>query len=310
MLSYAPLAFVMSATMWPRAAHAQVAAVLSPTSEVRCEAGENVGVPTPDAQVASRIVCAEVLQRARAAHQAGPMVYRVHLGRLGTRVLLRITEYKNGVDVSDERQTALSGLEDVSSVGPTLAESLVSKRSFDSLATTENVLPEESQGRREKASLASIELGLVGTMFTGEQGSHAAPGLRGALSYHMNRNYLTLASRFGIAEDAFVLDATLGVGTHLTNGDVAPYLGAGVGYVLLSDQLLSTGHSGSGIAVYGEAGVGIFRTARTGLRVGLRADVPTFSMQGKRGWFASNSTPLPPNVYVVPLSLSVSLALF
>ena len=77
-----------------------------------------------------------------------PLVYKVHLGRLGTRVLLRITEYANGIDASDERQSTLNAIEDVSAIAPRLAESLRSKRSLESLATTANVLPEESRARR------------------------------------------------------------------------------------------------------------------------------------------------------------------
>lgn len=289
-------------------AHAQ----LSAGAPATCELGENIGVAPADAQVASRIVCAEVLQQARRASREAPYAYRVHLGKLGTRVLLRVTEHANGVDVNDQRQSSLDGVEDVSGISRRLAESLVTKKTMASLESTENIAPEEARVPRVKEGLASVEIGLAGTMLAGDQTSEVAPGLRGALSYHMKRSYITASTRFGVARDAALIDASIGGGAHLSDKDIAPYVGAGIAYLSMSDELLGTGHSGSGFAPYAEVGASVFRTSRTGLRVGLRADIPMFKMEGKQGLVlvADTGNPLPSPIYQVPISLSVSMALF
>ena len=282
----------------------------------QCSLGENIGVEPSDAIVASRVLCAEVLSRAKVAGKTSPVVYRVHFGRLGGHILLQLTEHANGVDVSEQRQTQINGIEDVSAISGRLAEALVYRRNLSDSATTDNVLPDEAREARRKQGNMSVEVGLVGTSLVGGDSATPAPGLQAALTYHLRRGYISGSTRFGVSSNSNSGDLAIGGGLHLSDGDVAPYVGGGVAYQSLADSLIWADRGGSGFAPYGEIGVSVFRTSRIGLRAGARVYVPTFKMKGQQSGapFASlvsdSSEKLPPDQYVVPVSLSLSLAFY
>lgn len=292
-----------------------------------CELGENIGVDPSDALVASRLICGDVLAQARAAGKVPPASYRVNFGRLGGRILMQVAEYGDGTRLSDERHLELNAIEDVSSVSARVAESLISKRPLAELENTGNVLPGEELNQRRKKGKMHVEAGLVGVAQVGSQDATPVPGIQLALTYELKRTYLTTSFRAAGGDAGSLVDLGIGGGTFLSDADIAPFVGGGVSWMGTSahydERNQATGYttnanaSGSGFAPYLEAGVGIFRTAKTGLRVGLRASVPTYKLKDAttfttgssvNGVWTYDSKEVSYDTYAVPLAMSVTMS--
>lgn len=292
----------------PTLAQAQSGAALPGTPLSACELGENIGVDVSDALVASRLVCGEVVGKARVAGKIPPASYRVNFGKLGTRVLMQVAEYGDGTHLSDERHVELGAIEDVSAIAKRVAESLVYKTPIADLENTENVLPGDAFERRQKQGRMHLELGLIGAMQVGSIDMAPKPGLQLGLTYELKRTYLGMAFRAAGADGAGLVDLGLGAGSYLSDADVAPFVGGGVSWMMSHHAPTNGGDAtGSGFSPYAEVGLGVFRSSKTGLRVGLRASVPTYQLKA-RAYDAVTRTNSDQSSYVIPVVASVTMS--
>ena len=106
----------------------------------------------------------------------------------------------------------------------------------------------------------------------------------------------------------------------LTDGDVAPFvgLGVGVGYFHVSRAPrgdYDTDLDGSGFTASAEAGAAFLRTGHVGAALSLRADAPFFALKSDEitatrydSKMKATTTVIPSESrYVVPLSLNVAI---
>ncbi len=287
--------------------------VAAPGAQSFCELGENIGVEPSDALVASRLVCGEVLAKARVAGKIPPATYRINFGKLGSRILMQVAEYGDGTRLSDERHVQLLAIEDVSSIAKRMAESLVYNTPIADLESTENVLPADALERRQKQGRMHFEAGLVGAMQVGSKDMAPKPGIQLGLTYELKRAYLAMSFRAAGGDRTSLVDIGLGGGSYFSDADIAPFVGGGVSWMghgaptdADSASTISSA-SGSGFAPYAEAGLGIFRTSKTGLRAGLRASIPTYSLKSS-SYDAQTRSYGDKSTYVIPVVASVTMS--
>ena len=260
--------------------------------------GENIGVDIADATVASRVVCGELMSRARG--KSGGATYRINFGKLGERILLQVNEHDTNGRISDERHVQLLAIENVSAISGRIAESIVSKKPMSELETTENVLPEDEMVRRQKQGRMHFEAGLVGASLVGSDDASMNPGIHLGLNYEIKRMFLSTAIR-GSGDDANrgYTELSLGGGSFFSDNEFSPYAAGGVAVLFLRDQSSRSVNRSptTGFAPYVELGAGLFRTSKVAARAGLRVDIPMFSAASDTG-----------KNYVMPVAFTVALS--
>lgn len=270
-----------------------------------CTLGAHPGIDEADAQTSTAIICDELAKRGLSARE-------VRLGKLGGRIL---------VGVGDKRML-ISGVEEVPVAAPRLAEAVANGTSPEETRKVDNVVAAEA--RRPKTMPGSVGLkgGIIGAM-PASRDSGIAPGVAVGI--------LARSGSFGIdghlraggggGSESELTHVVLGSGAHyyFTDGDFAPYLGGGVGlmhYKLERTQSDSVQNTGFGL--YGEAGIEALRTHHVAFTVGVRADVPTFTLKPEhyspttsgydaRGYYQQQPNPEGPprSRHIVPISLMV-----
>ena len=232
-----------------------------------CTLGSHPGIDDADAQTTADLVCDELAKRGVAPAR------QVRLGKLGGRVLLSV----------DDKHLLVSGLEEVPVAAPRIAEAVATGASPDETRKVDNVVGPEARGPKVVQSSVGMKGGIIGAMpATREAG--IAPGIALGILARSGRFGLDghLRAGGGGGSETEMTHVVLGSGAqyYLTDGDFAPYLGAGVG--LMHYKLEATSRDSvenTGFGVYGEAGIEALRTHHVAFTVGIRADVPTFTLK-------------------------------
>lgn len=272
------------------------AATVATEGDARCALASSAGIDPVDAQTAAELVCNEVGDH--------PGRFRVRIARLEHKVVLTLTRGEG--DAATERHLVLSGLDEVPTAAPRLVEALGEEKPVVETQTVDNIVGEEARKpkkkpgeihawlgvvtttalRSEMATRGGVELGLsigntstvfvVNARLVGE--SFAQPLAVAATIFSLGLLY---DEHRKPVEGAFGTGA-IGVRQYLGSGDVGPFAGAGLGIGYLAMEHPSGAHvSGSGVLPYAELGVDVLRTNMMGGTIGLRLDVPTFSMTGE-----------------------------
>lgn len=335
MKTIARLAAAAVALLTPAAALAQVdaaaaevapAPALAPTplpapvtiTMPACRLAEHAGVDEASAQTAAQIVC-DAIQHAGASPTEH---YRVSLGRLGSMVVLRVSQEGSSIGSTlDSRSLRLQGIEEVPVAAPRIADSIVHGTSLHDTETVDNLVGEEARQPKSKGGKTHFAMGLVGILPPLDRGLTPAPGLDLDVHYETSDQKLELGGsmRFGGASDnndtSTVMNGffvfSMGGRLYTSAADFSPYVGGGLtwSYLNLSVPGLFKG-DGSGLGAYADAGVEVLRTHHAHLSVGMRLDVPFFAMHGVAA-LAGPSTCLGCGVqstlYEAPLSLEMRL---
>lgn len=308
----APVSPAAPAVPAPVAPAAPSEAVSIQAGAVQCVLGDHADFDEADVRTSLDVVCNELAQRGAAGSP-----YEVRFGKLGGKILVVVVERRT----QEQRRAVAQNMEEILVVAPRLAEAIVRKAAVKDGETVDNVLAQNAKPVVSKPLQAGAELGLTGMTAMGTDMS-ASGGVY--LGLHFRRERWALvghgrAGGIGSAEGKLGY-AQLDVGGRyfLTDGDVAPFvgLGVGVGYFNVDRPArLSLGDlSGSGFEASAELGVGILRTSHVGANLSLRADAPFFTLKSASsgGYYSSSSSaPREPAVesrYVVPISLNVALA--
>lgn len=277
-----------------------------------CSLGEALGVNIDEATVAARYLCGEVWNATEGKPAA---TYRVHIGKLGAKILVTLEAEAQGL--RNERHIEVAALDELPIAAPRIASALVHNTSLKDTETADNVLRNEERTASQKRGAIKLEGGIVGTTLVGPPLVAPAAGLNLQLDYMHERAVIYAGFRFGLGPEMQTVGVHAGADYHLSDGDIAPFVGGGAAWSAMKIEPDQREIAGSGFGVYAEAGVTAFRTNRTNFRVGLRVDVPFFAQQeesfrvtgtsasGFPTYEASSS-----NVYAVPVSLTVGVALF
>jgi hypothetical protein len=267
-----------------------------------CDLGDYVSVDPDDAHTTADLVC-----HALATHHATPGVYDVRIGKLGSKLLLVVTDRASG----DDRRLFLEGIEEAPVAADRLAKALVEHTTLDQTQTADNTVNAGSSAVEHRRVQVSWFLGGSIVEGLGVTSSPSA-GVEGDLEFRLQRLSLLLQLRAGgIGSASNVTSyASADVGTryYLTDDDVAPFVGGGLSFATFSvSQGDNTSYSGSGPAAYGELGLGLLRSSFVGAIVSLRADIPMFTLDqdnyDSTGFLTKSSQ------FVIPLSLNVGLRL-
>lgn len=289
-------------------------AVTLRSGRVVCTLGDTTGFETPDVRTSLDIVCTELAQRG-----ATGSPYEVRFGRLGGKILVVVTEGTT----HEERRAFAASLEEMPVVAPRLAEAIVHKTSVQDSETVDTVLAQNTKPVVSKAIQPGVELGLAGATPAGTTFS-AAGGAFIGLQFRRERWALAGQARaggIGSAEGKLV-SASVGVGGRyfMTDGDVAPFVGLGVGVGYFHVSRAPRGNydddlDGSGFTASAEAGAAFLRTGHVGATLSLRADAPLFALKSDPITLTRYDSKMKPTTtivpsesrYVVPLSLNVAI---
>lgn len=259
-----------------------------------CPLGAHPGIDDVDAQTSAAIICDELSKRGVLAGR------EVHLGKLGSRVLVAV----------DDKRLLIGSIEEVPIAAPRLAEAVATGSSTEETRKVDTVVGPEARSSKVMPSNVGLKGGIIGAM-PATRDSGIAPGVGVGIlarSGHVGLDGHLRAGGGGGSETELT-HVVLGSGAqyYFTDGDFAPYLGGGVGlmhYELSRSRFDSIGNTGFGF--YGEAGIEALRTHHVAFIGAVRADVPTFDLKPDANQRPSESGQEPLRArHVVPLSLMV-----
>jgi hypothetical protein len=270
-----------------------------------CDLGEHLSIDPDDARTAADLVC-----HAIAAHHGRPGAYGVRFGKLGSKILLVLTDHESGED----RRIFLQEIEEVPVAADRLALALVQGKSVEQTQDAENVINASATQPEHQRVQVGVLLGVTALESVGLLTSPSA-GVEGDVDFKLHRISLLLEGRAGGigSETNLTGYGSLGAGARyfFTDEDIAPFAGGGVSFAYYqANRDGDQAYSGSGLAAYGDVGLSFFRSSTVGAFVSLRADVPFFVL-GQTGYstdangFYSQVTTS--SRYVVPISLTLGL---
>jgi hypothetical protein len=269
-----------------------------------CDLGDYVSVDADDAHTTADLVC-----HALAAHHARPGAYDIHIGKLGSKLLLILTERASG----DDRRLFLEGIEEAPVAADRLAKALAENTTLADTQGADNTVSAESPAVEHRRVQVSWFLGGSIVEGVGVTSSPSA-GVEADVEFRLHRLSLLLQLRaggIGSASDVTsYASADVGARYYFTDDDIAPFAGGGLSFANFNVSQPDYGnYSGSGPAAYGEVGVGFLRSSFVGAIVSLRADVPMFSLDQSNYDFNDDGLETTASRYVIPLSLNVGLRL-
>lgn len=259
-----------------------------------CTLGEHPGVSDAEARTAADVVCHE-LAKARATNTE----HEVRFGTLGGKTLVTVAS-RSG-NSYDERRTFLAGIDEINVAAPRLVTSLVEGKPLEDTRSVDNVLASETRQAKVQNGQVGFDGGFFGTTALGAAAG-ASGGIDLGLLYRAgNFGFSSHGRAGGIGSASTKVGlATIDVGGrwYMTNGDIAPFLGAGLGlaYVALSHDHGGDDLSGSGFAAHAAVGIELMRTHHTAASISARVDAPLFALKG----YGESQ-------YVMPASLNVGL---
>jgi hypothetical protein len=271
-----------------------------------CRLSEHTGVTDVDATTAGRFVCAEIARAGAASSDR----YRVSIVTLGSLFVLSVAREGEAVgSTADSRQTTLHRLEDLASLAPVIATSLVHGTALPETSTADSPPPQEPRDRQTKPGRVDFAVGLSGTFAPFDQGLSVSPGAFLDLFYEMNQVEFGGTLRFGGGSSSNTLPtvgffaACLGGRYFTSDADVSPYVGGGISWSYFNLNV-PTGFVGnnSGLGAYAEGGVEVLRTHHSRLALGARVDLPFFALNGN-----GNNPNAPSTFYYAPVSLEARL---
>lgn len=280
----------------------------APPAAASCTLGSHPGIDDVDAQTTTDVVCHEL------ARQGAAGAREVRMGRLGGRILL----------VVDDKRVLMNGLEEVPAAATRIASASAEGRPVEETQNVDAVVGVETRAPKVKPGQMGFKGGVIGALPAGIEGAGAAPGIALGLLYRANRlgidGHLRVGGGGGTRTT--LTHVVLGIGPHyyFSDGDFSPYVGAGVGLMSfkLNREPDDQSVSGTGFGGYVELGVEALRTHHASLTIGLRADIPAYSLKGdgetsRSSWDAASqtyrTTPVrgPDAAYVAPVSLMVGM---
>jgi hypothetical protein len=268
-----------------------------------CEVSDYASVDPEDAHTTADLVC-----HALATRHATPGVYDIRIGKLGSKVLLAVTDRSSG----DDRRLFLEGIEEAPVAADRLAKALVEHTTLEQTQNADNTVNAGSSAAEHRRVQVSWFIGGSIVESLGVTSSPSA-GIEGDVEFRLHRLSLLLQLRAGgIASASAVTSygsADVGARYYGTDDDIAPFAGGGLSFATFSvSQSSASNYSGAGPAAYGEVGIGFLRSSFVGAIVSLRADVPMFTLNQNNYDFNGGITTTS-SKFVIPVSLNVGLRL-
>lgn len=262
----------------------------SAAAEPPCAVNVREGFSDADVSAVEQVVCSEIREHGH------PGRYRIHLGKLGGKVIVTLVECIEGANI--ERQVVLSDLGELTVAAPRLVEANHERKSVAETLDVSNVVGDEARTPKKRYAAVHAWLGIIGAGGPGGTGG----GVNLAISAGSDRwSFVgdlrlageafskpawiagTIVTLGGIGEhnesEFSFASATAGARYHILLSDFSPFLGAGLGvdYLARGQNIVNEDRGTTGLAGYGELGFDFLRTHMVGGAVALRADMPAFA---------------------------------
>jgi hypothetical protein len=288
-----------------------------PASEGSTCVTTNNGLDQASAYTGWQLVCDEIRNQGVTLAPPGAntaSAYHVTFDRLGARLVVRVAYEAPVGHAVRTRKVVLDGPEELTVAAPRIARAVVKDLPLEESERVDNLVGEETRVYRKKSGEFLWGLGVLGTMVPTASAA-VSPGLE-FMGYYETPTYgvgFSLRTTFG-NDDNGVDQQSIAVGGRyfFGEGDVSPFIGAGVGASWLSiDEAKSEYHAeGSGFGAFGEVGVELLRLHSSRMIIGLRMDAPFYEVE--RGYYwdydTGSATTGPEKSYELPLTLSASYA--
>lgn len=236
-----------------------------------CSVDKAVGVSEDDARGVEELVCSEV--RSSLPREG---VYHVRVVRIGTKVALTLTS-----NIAPPKQLVLSSLDEVPVAAPRLVNATAENKIVAETQDVTNVVGMETRPYKRKSSLVQGWVGAVGATTFAKGDADTGAGIHGGVSVGNDR-WSFVGDLRVTGGQLNTMVTTVGVRHHFGAGDVAPFLGMGLGYMSIDPKHTQ---DGEGLGFSAEVGVDVLRTTRCGGAISMRLDLPTFA--GERSNYSS-----------------------
>jgi hypothetical protein len=295
------------------------AAAPAPAGDAACLLGEHDGIADANARTSTALVCG-ALRDAGARVRTTPLApsqaygfaaaYRIALRPLGKLVLLHVSyEAPVGQELRS-RRLQLSDIEEMTVAAPRIAAALVHDKPLSETANVGNLVGEDTRRLRKATGETFFALGILGFMIPDD--AWAGYGVFARFHYQTIDYAVGIDGRIGTSNardgDAHLYGLSVGGRYFFTDGDLAPFLGGGLGVLWVGverEQSVSTDgvytydesveRDGSGLAPFLEAGIELLRMHDSRLDAGVRVDLPLYEIGGDGD-----------ESYAVPVSLQAS----
>jgi hypothetical protein len=267
----------------------------------------------------------------------GAPIHRVDLEPIGRLVMVRLTHEQPAGTVRATRRALASSLEEVVRWGAPLAYATAKDLPFDdtsraasqpppSANPVQTYVPPPVTPVKEKDTVFHFGVGGLAYALPAA-GAYSGYGMEVAFAWEGRRASFVIdlgAAGLGSDHDGLLASAGLGGRYYPVDGDVTPVLGGGLALGTISwrdgkNDATKFSGSGSGAGAFALAGVRIARSSSVGVELGLRVDLPFYSLQSSSLVYQAGppvATGGPPGVgsyvpdgatrYVVPLTLNAT----
>ncbi|MCC6901674.1 MAG: hypothetical protein IT377_22075 [Polyangiaceae bacterium] len=280
----------------------------------------NNGLDPASAATGGQIVCDEI--RAAGVPLVSPgtpsaNAYRVFFDRLGRQLVVRVTYEAPIGSVRRSERVTLSGVEQVSVAAPRLARAIVLGQPLESTQQVDNLVAEETRKYDKKPGEFLWGLGILGTSAPTEN-RWMSPGIE-FMGYYETPDYgfgFSLRSSLATGDKSLSgLSASVGGRYFFSQSDTSLFVGGGLGisYLGLRNNDYESSEpsvSGSGLATFGEAGVELMRLHSSRMIVGLRAELPFYSLKQSSYYYdsAGGASEQVESRWVMPVTVSATYA--
>ncbi len=298
----------------------------SSSSGPPCRLAEHSGVDDVDAGTVAQLVCG-ALAKAGAPPDAR---YRIGIGKLGSVYILTVAlEGDTFGSTADTREMRLGYIEEAAGAAPRIAAAMVHGTVVEDIeAPPPNTAPDVPKAAPPStAPKVHFALGLLGTFPPLDRSGTPAAGADLELHAELSSFEIVTSVRFGgDSSDRSVgitfVEFSMGGRYFTSDADLSPFLGGGFAwsYLAMEDNVhhdFNGNHTGLG--GYGEIGLEIGRTHHTHLALGVRLDLPFYSMENDVSSVSPvvplgpNGTPVTPSspplvigtIYYAPVSVEI-----
>ncbi len=277
------------------AAAATPSVVPAPASETAfCSLDAIDGVDDASARTAAALVCEAIeVRRAKTPRAVkADATFVVSVRKLGSSMILALSERGPGDVVRASRQVTLARIEETTTAAPRLVDSLLDGVPLKSTERVDNLTAEETRVKPTRSGRTSFAVGLLGTSLP-QANVWLAPGLELGFVYESTNFLLNVDGRVawftGHAGGAYT-GVSIGADYLFSTENTSPYLGGGLGLSYLGarrvwDKEQEEGRSrdtqGGGLAAFVEGGFEFMRLEKTRLMLGLRMDLPFYLVESE-----------------------------
>ena len=241
--------------------------------------GDHQGIDEADARSAALLVALELRKLGISVSDpvyealASASAYRVTLGRLGEKVIVRLSQETPIGTLVIERQLLIANIEEMIEAAPRLVDALVHNKPIASTIDIETVTETEARELRKITGESHWNIGFFGNFVPGTD-INGKPGYRLGWSYELPTYAVEVEGRFVVSEESHFAAFSTGGLYFFNKQNISPYVGGGI-------TASNASHEYSferGMGVYAVGGIQMLRTTRNRLKLELRVDRPLYSL--------------------------------